>query len=116
KMGKDLAEQLKNGQPEAAQMTLQKMASQLQAAKLSPEQLQKMLKEVSQAVDPAKNYEKVSEHLKAACDKMGAKEGGDQQGASKELAEAAKQLEKLTQQMGDAQELAATLENLNQPS
>src|SRR5262249_9701134 len=52
KMGKDLAEQLKNGQPEAAQMTLQKMASQLQAAKLSPEQLQKMLKEVSQAVDP----------------------------------------------------------------
>ena len=38
KMGKDLAEQLKNGQPEAAQMTLQKMMSQLQAANLAPEQ------------------------------------------------------------------------------
>ena len=61
---KDLAEQLKNGQPEAAQMTLQKMTEQLKSAKLSPEQLQKILQEVSKAVDPANNYGKVAEHLK----------------------------------------------------
>ena len=34
KLGKDLAEQLKNGQPELAQATLQKMVSQLQSANL----------------------------------------------------------------------------------
>src|SRR4029434_2061386 len=53
KLGKDLAEQLKNGQPEAAQMTLQKMVSKLNSANLSPEELKKMLEEVSKAVDPA---------------------------------------------------------------
>ena len=42
KMGKDLAEQLKNGQPEAAQQTMNKMIDQLKSANLSPEQLQKM--------------------------------------------------------------------------
>src|SRR5207249_12320394 len=45
KLGKDLAEQLKNGHPEAAQMTLQKMMQQLQSAQLSPEQLQKRSEE-----------------------------------------------------------------------
>src|SRR6267154_5240973 len=70
KMGKDLAEQLKNGQPELAQSTLQKMIDQLKSANLSPEQLQKMLQEVSKAVDPAGNYGKVADHLKGACKQM----------------------------------------------
>ena len=39
KLGKDLAEQLKNGQAEAAADTLDKLAKQLQAANLTPEQL-----------------------------------------------------------------------------
>ena len=68
KMGKDLAEQLKNGQPEAAQMTLQKMITQLKSANLSHEQLQKMLQEVSKAIEPAANYGKVAEHLKQDAD------------------------------------------------
>ncbi len=55
KLGKDLAEQLKNGQPEAAQQTLQKMISQLSSATLTPEQLQKLMNVVSKAVDPAGN-------------------------------------------------------------
>jgi len=113
KLGKDLAEQLKNGQPEAAQMTLQKMISKLNAANLSPEELQKMLEEVSKAVDPASNYGKVAEHLKNASKQLQAEQKSD---AAKSLADAAKELEKLMQQMGDAQELAATLENLNQAS
>jgi predicted nucleic acid-binding Zn-ribbon protein len=113
KLGKDLAEQLKNGQLELAQATLQKMVSQLKAASLSPEQLQKILQEVSKAVDPAGNYGKVADHLKNASKQM---QSGNKPGAAQALAAAAKELGDLTQAMGDAQELAATLESLNQAS
>jgi hypothetical protein len=113
KLGKDLAEQLKNGQPEAAQMTLQKMAEQLKSANLSQEQMQKTMEEVAKAVEPANNYGKVAEHLKKASGQM---KSGDKPGASESLASAAKELGKLMEQMGDAQELAATLENLNKAS
>jgi len=113
KLGKDLAEQLKNGQPEAAQQTLQKMISQLNSAKLSPEDLQKLTEEVSKAVSPAGNYGKVADHLKQATQQL---QAGQKPGAAQSLANAAKELDKLMQQMGDAQELAATLENMNQAS
>ena len=113
KLGKDLAEQLKNGQPEAAQQTLQKMISQLSSANLSPEQLQSMLNEVSKAVDPASNYGKVAEHLKSAVKKM---QGNDKPGASKSLADASNELDKLMQQLGDAQQMQEALDALNQAS
>jgi hypothetical protein len=113
KLGKDLAEQLKNGQPELAQTTLQKMVAQLQLPNLAPEQLQKLLAEVSKAVDPAGNYGKVADHLKNAGKQM---QAGNKPAAAQALAAAAKELENLTQQMGDAQELAATLDSLNQAS
>jgi hypothetical protein len=111
KLGKDLAEQLKNGQPEAAQMTLEKMQQQLKSSNLSQEQLDKMMAEISQAVKPADNYGKVAEHLKQAVQQMKA---GDKQEGAKSLAEASKELEKLMQNMGDAKELMATLENMKQ--
>jgi len=113
KLGKDLAEQLKNGQPEAAQQTLQKMISKLNSANLSPEELEKLLADVSKAIDPAGNYGKVADHLKDAAKQL---QAGDKPNAAQALASAAKELEKLMQQMGDAQELAATLDNLNQAS
>ncbi|HZR21820.1 MAG TPA: hypothetical protein VFE51_31345 [Verrucomicrobiae bacterium] len=113
KLGKDLAEQLKNGQPELAQQTLQKMMTQLNSANLTPEQLQKIQEEVSKAVNPAGNYGKVAEHLQAATSRM---KGSDKAGAARSLADAAKELENLMQQMGDAQELGATLDALNQAS
>jgi hypothetical protein len=113
KLGKDLAEQLKNGQPELAQATLQKMVAQLKSANLSPDQLQKILQEVSKAVDPAGNYGKVADHLKNASKQM---EGGNKPEAAQALAAAAKELGDLMQQMGDAQELMATLDGLNQAS
>jgi chemotaxis protein histidine kinase CheA len=113
KMGKDLAEQLKNGQPELAQQTLHKMISQLNSANLTSEELEKMMKEVSKAVDPAGNYGQVAEHLKAASKNM---QASDKSGAAQSLAAASKELDKLMQQMGDAQELDATLEALNQAS
>src|SRR5258707_495113 len=114
KLGKDLAEQLKNGQPEVAQTTLRRMVNQLKSANLSQEQLQKILHEVSQAVQPANNYGKVAEHLKTACARMG--QDGDRPAAAQALAAAADELDKLMQQLGDARELMATLDNLNQAS
>jgi len=113
KLGKDLAEQLKNGQPEIAQQTLQKMITQLNSANVPPQQLQKILDDVSKAVDPAGNYGKVADHLKAATGQMKA---NDKSGAAQSLAAAAKELDNLMQQMGDAKELSATLDAMNQAS
>jgi hypothetical protein len=113
KMGKDLAEQLKNGQPEAAQMTLQKMTDQLKSASLSPDQLQKIMQDVSKAVDPAGNYGKVAEQLKQAASQM---KSGDKPAAAQSLANAAKELDKLMQQLGDAQQMMAEMDKLNQAS
>ena len=113
KLGKDLAEQLKNGQPELADQTLQKMITQLNSANLTPEQLRKMLEEVSKAVNPAGNYGKVADHLTAATQQMKA---SNKAGAAQSLAAASKELQKLMQEMGDAQELADTLDAMNQAS
>ncbi len=113
KLGKDLAEQLKNGQPELAQATLQKMINQLKSANLAPEQLQKILQEVSQAVDPAGKYGEVADKLKDATGQM---QAGDKPAAAQSLQAAANELGKLTQQMGDAQSLMATLDALKQAS
>jgi hypothetical protein len=113
KMGKDLAEQLKNGQPEAAQMTLHKMISQLKSANLSSEQLQKMVGEVSKAIEPAGNYGKVGEKLAKAAGQM---KSGDKAGAGQSLTAAAKELSDLMGQVADAQAMLDSLQSLNQAS
>ena len=113
KLGKDLAEQLKNGQPELAQQTLQKMINELRSSGLTPAQLQKMMGEVTKAVNPAGNYGKVAEHLKNAAAQM---QASNKAGAAQSLAEASQELDKLMQQMGDAQQMQETLEALNQAS
>ena len=56
---------------------------------------------------------KVADHLKAATGQMKA---NDKSGASQSLAAAAKELDNLMQQMGDAKELSATLDAMNQVS
>ncbi|MEO7300749.1 MAG: hypothetical protein ABI042_19460 [Verrucomicrobiota bacterium] len=109
KVGKDLAEQLKNGQADAAQKTLEKMVAQLKQSNLSAEQIKKLLEEVSKAVDPAGEYGKVKDLLSQAAGQM---KQGEKPGAAQSLADAAKELEKLLQQLGDAQSLQATLEAL----
>lgn len=110
KMGKDLAEQLKNGQPEEAQNTLQKMQDQLKSSKLSQEQMSKLMEEVSKALPPASQYGKVADHLKSALEQM---KQGQKSDAAASLAAASKELDKLQQQMGDAQSLSAELDALN---
>ena len=109
KLGKDLAEQLKNGQAQAAQATLQKMMDQLKSSNLSKEQLQKIIDEVSKAIDPAQQYGKVAEHLKNAAQQMQQGQKGE---ASQSLAQASAELDKLMQQMADAQALRDALDAL----
>ena len=109
KLGKDLSEQLKNGQAELAQQTLNKMIEQLKASNLSKEQLEKIMQEVQKAVDPASKYGKVGECLSKACQQM---KSGQKPGAAQSLADAADELKKLMDQMGDAQQLASALEAL----
>jgi hypothetical protein len=110
KIGKDLPEQLKQGQAKAAQATLGKMIEQLQKANVSQETLQKILDEVNRSVEPGSQYGKVGEHLKDAVSQMSQGQKGD---AAQSLAQAAKELEKLQQEMADAEALLAALEALD---
>jgi hypothetical protein len=111
KLGKDLAEQLKNGQAEAAAATLKKLAEQLKSA--DAEQQQKIMEEVAKAIPNASEYGKVQDLLTQAAKEM---QEGDKPNASESLAQAAAELEKLMQQMNDAQSLMASLESLDQAS
>lgn len=109
KTGKDLAEQLSNGQAEAAQSTLEKMIEQLRGADLAPDALKKMLDEVRSAVEPAGQYGKAGEFLKKGAQQM---QRGEKSGAAQSLAQAAKELEDLMQQLADGQAMLASLESL----
>ncbi|MBI3878601.1 MAG: hypothetical protein HY301_00855 [Verrucomicrobia bacterium] len=108
-LGKNLAEQLQKGQAEAAMQTLAKMMEQLKSGAISKEELEKLLKEVSQAVDPAKDYGQAAKFLSEAAKQMQAGQKGE---ASQSLASAASELKKLLDQLGDAQELASMLDAL----
>jgi hypothetical protein len=106
KLGKDLPEQLKWGQADAAQQTLQRMMDQLKSPGLPTEAMKQMLDEVSRAVNPAAPYGKASQFLKQASQQLGS---GDKAGASSSLADAAKELEKVLAQLDDAKALQASL-------
>jgi len=110
KQGRDLPEQLKFGQASAAQQTLEKMVGQLKSGKLSQEQLQKMLDEVSRGVNPAAPYGKTADFLKQAAQQM---KSGDKPGSAQSLAGAAKELEKINAEMADAKELQDSLDAVN---
>jgi hypothetical protein len=110
-LAKDLAEQLKKGQVDAAKNTLEKMVEKLKADDLTPEQLQKIMAEVQKAVGPAGEYGKVAMLLKQAATQMSQ---GQKPGAGASLAEAAKELDKLLAEMGDLESLKATLAALQQ--
>lgn len=109
RLGKDLAEQLKRGQAEAAIGTLQKMVNELKSGKVSPEQMKAMMGEINKALPSAGPYGKVPEHLRDALRKM---QAGEQPGAAQSLADAAKELKDLMDQLGDAQEMMAMMESL----
>lgn len=113
KLGRDLAEQLKLGQAEAAEQTLKKMVEQLKQSNLTPEQLERLLQEVSKAIDPASTYGKVGDLLKQAAQQL---KQAEKPGAAQSLADAAAELAKMLEQFGDGQSLAAALEALQRAS
>ncbi len=108
-LGKNLAEQLDKGQAQAAARTLRKMAEELKGANLTPEQREKVLREVKEALGPAQEYGKVSELMREACQKG---EGGDKAGASESLRAAAGELERMLNEMGNSDAMMAALEAL----
>jgi hypothetical protein len=108
--GKDLAEQLKFGQPELAGKTLANMIAQLQSGKLTDEQMARMLDEVSRAVAPAAPYGDASHDLHQAAQQLHA---GDKSGSAQSLAAAASELNKVLAQMEDAKAVQGSLDALN---
>jgi hypothetical protein len=108
--GKDLPEQLKLGQPELAQQTLNKMIDKVRSGQLKPEDAAKILDEVSRAVAPAVSYGDASQYLHEAAQQL---RGGDKTSAAQSLAAAAKELEKIQAQMADAKALQGSLDALN---
>lgn len=109
KMGKDLAEQLQNGQAQAAAETLRKMVEALRRSDLTPEQMKKLAEEVARGARPGEQYGKVGELLKQAARQAQQGQPGE---AGKSLAGAQKELENLMEQLADAQSLMASLQAL----
>ena len=106
RQGKDLPEQLKFGQADAAQGTLKKMIDKLKSGNLTPEEAAKTFDEVARSVEPASPYGKASEFLQQAAQHLRADEKPD---AAQSLASASKELEKVMSEMADAGVLSASL-------
>jgi hypothetical protein len=85
------------------------MVEQLRAPGLNADQLKRMADEVGRAVDPAGEYGKVAEFLKRGAGQL---QRGEKEAGAQSLAQAAKELENLLQQMGDGQALMASIEAL----
>jgi hypothetical protein len=69
-----------------------------------------MLDEVSRAVDPASPYGKAADFLKQAAQQI---KSGDKSGSAQSLADASRELEKITAEMADAKELQDSLDAVN---
>lgn len=108
-LGKDLAEQLQNGQAEAAMETLQKMIEQLAKSGVSPQEMAKIASEAMKASKAGQQYGKVGELLKQAA---GQCESGASGEAASSLEAAREELARLMDQMGDAEAMMAALQAL----
>lgn len=113
KLGKNLAEQLEEGQVNAAAWSLKKLAEELQSAGRSTEQIRRVHQEVSDAVAPAAEYGRLAELLRQGVKQL---QQSDLPTAAQSLNAAAKELEDLIQQLADAGSLMAALDNLETAS
>jgi len=111
KISKNLAEQLKNGQAQAAIESLRKMQELLKQTELTEAQKQQLAQEIQEAIKPGDQYGEVGDHLKQALAKT---QQGDPASAQKSLAAAQKELEELLKDMGDMQALMAAMDGLKQ--
>ena len=107
KAGKDLAEQLKYGQADAARESLSKMIEKLKTGAISELEMKALSKQLEEAVEPGKQFGKVGDKLAKALNNM---KSGQKSDSAKELAAASKELEEMMQQLSDAESLMATLD------
>jgi uncharacterized protein YukE len=85
------------------------MIEKLKRGELSSEEMQAMLKEVAEAVNPALDYGDVSEKLREAAKQL---QAGEQGKAAESLQAAADELKQLMEQLTDAESLREALEAL----
>lgn len=109
RQGKDLAEQLQNGQAELAMESLKRLMDSLDGKNGGTKAQDDAAGEVERSVKPAGEYGKVADHLKRALQKS---KGRDAQGARSALADARQELQRLMDEMGDAQQMMAALDGL----
>ncbi len=110
RLGKDLAEQLKFGQLEAAQSTLKKMAALADKAPLTDAQKAEMLGEMKEALKPAEQTG--SEAGKALAQAVEQMKKGDQAGSAASMRQAAAALDQAIKEMSDAQAMLSSIESL----
>jgi hypothetical protein len=108
--GKDLAEQLGNGEAEAAMRSLERMADTLRRPGASEAERRQVAEELSKALGPASKYGKVGEHLDKASKKAG---GGDPAGSARSMADARDELKRMLDDMNDARQMMAALGNID---
>ncbi len=106
RLGKDLAEQIEKGQAQAAIQTLNRMSEQLRGAGLPDAVREQVLDEVARAVSPAGQFENVARALQKAVQEMKERQTAR---AAESLDEAARELERLLEGMGDADAIRSAL-------
>ena len=114
KEARTLPEQLQKGQAQAAKQRLEEMIKKLKAGPLSKADRELLVDELEKALSPAEQYEKLPEPLKKALQKARTGRPGDQEGAAENLAEAAKELDRLQQELADADQLAGVADLLRE--
>lgn len=110
RLGKDLAEQLKFGQLEAAQATLNKMAVLAEKSPLTDAQKEQMMSEMKEALKPADQTG--AEAGKALAQAMEQMKKGDQSGSAASMRKAAAALDQAIKEMSDAQAMLSSIESL----
>jgi hypothetical protein len=78
---------------------------------MTPEQMAQLAAELAKATSPAEPYGKAAEHLKQAASEC---KGGDSQKASQSMAAAKQELQKMMDQMANAQAMAEAMAALKQ--
>ncbi|MBI1839729.1 MAG: hypothetical protein HYR88_02615 [Verrucomicrobia bacterium] len=112
KEAKTLPDQLKMGQAQAAKQRLEEMIRKLRSGPLSAPERQEMIDELQKSIAPAEQYEKLPEPLKKALQRAGSGQPKDQEGAAQHLAEAAKELDRLQQELADSDQIAGVADLL----
>ena len=125
KVGVSLPEQLEMGQAKAAKQRLDAVIKELKASPLTPSRIRELQEELKRSLGPAERYASLPDPLKRAANLLDqtlkAADGNQQAGqmasqgeTAHQLAQAAQALDTLSQEMADADQLAATLDALDE--